>query len=116
MKEAEYIIGIYNYVLSEKQSEKASAYYILYLLDQNGLMENHERPGPFYSLEELNQYAYSLCEEANAKKISLVSAEEYNTLLENTQQISEFQKDLLEKGSVLENIARKKKSILSRIF
>ena len=72
--------------------------------------------GPFLSLETLNQYAFALCEELNAAQINLLSVADYNSLLENQQLASDFHRDLLEKGNVLENIERKKKGLLSRIF
>jgi hypothetical protein len=64
----------------------------------------------------LDQYAFALCEELNAAKISLLSVEEYNTLLETTHMSSDFHRDLVEKGNVMENIERKKKGFLTKFF
>ena len=72
--------------------------------------------GPFDSLTTLNQFAFKLCEELNAAKVSLFSVQDYNGLLENSQTASDFYRDLLEKGNVMENIERKKKGFLSRFF
>ena len=137
MKEIEYIVGIYNFTNPQPDLGGEAAYYLLYLLDEKGMLEFdralklfNERfdeigktaepianaIGPFLSLDKVNQYAFSLCEELNAAKVSLLSVEEYNTLFESTQLASDFHRDLLEKGSVMENIERKKKGFLGRFF
>ena len=138
MKEIEYVVGIYNFFNPFPEDEQESYYYLLYLLDEKGILEREvalqifkehyssveiaglKTPsntiGPFLTLEKLNQYAFALCEELNASKISLLSVQEYNSLLEYGQQASDFLRDLLEKGNVLENIERKQKSFLSRFF
>lgn len=140
MKDTEYIVGVFNYINAFPELHSESAYYILYLLDEKGLLDKtsaiklyNERfksadaiddgplsgskmIGPFESTDLLNQYAFQLCEEFNAEKVSLLSVQEYNSLLENTQTASDFHRDLLEKGNVMENIERKKKGFLSRFF
>ncbi len=138
MKEIEYVVGIYNYFNPFPEDGSEPYYYMLYLLDEKGLLEKegalklfderftsselegHRSPpntiGPFISLEKLNQYAFALCEEVNAAQVSLLSVSEYNTMLENSQQATDFHRDLLEKGNVMENIERKKKGFLSRFF
>jgi hypothetical protein len=138
MKEIEYIVGVYNFFNPFPEDGQEAYYYLLYLLDEKGMLEKetatklfHERfspeeikglkplhnaMGPFVSLESVNQYAFALCEEFNAAKISLLSVQEYNSLLDQNQEASDFHRDLLEKGNVMENIERKKKGFLSRIF
>jgi hypothetical protein len=140
MKDTEYIIGIYNFVNANPEIQADSAYYILYLLDEKGLLDrsaaiklyeerfqsnlsgahdflnNHGMIGPFESTDFLNQFAFQLCEELNAEKVSLLSVSDYNLLLESTQTASDFHRDLLLKGNVMENIERKKKGFLSRFF
>lgn len=138
MKEIEYIIGIYNFYNPYPEDGQESYYYMMYMLDEKGMLEREvalnlfsERftteeiqglktppntVGPFVSLEKLNQYAFALCEELNAAKISLLSVQEYNSLLESSQQALDFHHDLLEKGNVIENIERKQKGFLSRFF
>lgn len=138
MKEIEYIVGIYNFFNPYPEDGQESYYYMLYLLDEKGFLEKevamklfaesyssqetaglkipHNTVGPFISLEKLNQYSFALCEELNAAKISLLSVQEYNALLEQGQQASDFHRDLLEKGNVMENIERKQKGFLSRFF
>lgn len=138
MKEIEYIVGIHHFFNPFPEEGQESFYYLLYLLDEKGLLEQEvasklyssrfqsaevlefKSPrnaiGPFTSLEQLNQYSFALCEEFNAAKISLLSVSEYNSLLEESLEASDFHRDLLEKGNVMENIERKPKSILSRFF
>lgn len=140
MKDTEYIVGIYNYINATPELNSDSAYYLLYLLDEKGLLEkslamklydesfkseltsvseHHDGSkmiGPFESTEKLSQFAFSLCEELNAEKVSLLSVQDYNALLESSQTASDFHRDLLLKGNVMENIERKKKGFLSRFF
>ena len=141
MKDVEYIVGVYNSINANPVIGTPQAFYLLYLLDEKGMLEleaaqkiylesfkpemsmdellvdfNKSKIGPFESLEKLNQFAFQLCEVLNASKVSLLSVSEYNTFLENAQNASDFHKDLLEKGNVMENIDRKKKGFFSRIF
>jgi hypothetical protein len=125
MKEAEYIIGIYNQLIVDLENPDSLGYYFVYLLDQSGVIEIDENTvihngkkviGPFQGLDELNQFAFSLCEKFNAEKIMLFSVAEYNSLLEKNQEAQNFHRDLLDKGNVLLNIDRKKKGIISRLF
>jgi hypothetical protein len=110
---------------------------LLYLLDEKGLLDKagahklyeerfkselssaniHQKMiGPFESTDQLNQYAFQLCEELNAQKVTLLSVQEYNALLESSQTAADFHRDLLLQGNVMENIERKKKGFLSRFF
>ena len=137
MIDTEYIVGVYNYINASPELHNESAYYLLYLLDEKGLLDKslahkiydeHFKAelmgadvlpnmiGPFASTESLNQFSFQLCEELNAEKVSLFSIQEYNGLLESSQTASDFHRDLLEKGNVMENIERKKKGFLRRFF
>jgi hypothetical protein len=137
MKEIEYIVGIYNFFNPHPDLGSEAAFYLLYILDEKGILEKevaqklfaerfkdvgiNAEPlagaiGPFVSLERVDQYAFALCEELNAAKVSLLSVEEYNILLESTHQASDFYRDLVEKGNVMENIERKKKGFITRFF
>ena len=138
MKDIEYIVGIYNFINANPEIHSESAYYFLYLMDEKGLMDkasaiklyndhfkngteellgdDGKMIGPFLSTDHLNQFAFQLCEELNAAKVSLLSVQDYNNLLENTQSASDFHRDLLLKGNVIENIERKGKGFFSRIF
>jgi hypothetical protein len=137
MKDTEYIIGVFNFINANPEIQSDSAYYFLYLLDEKGLLDKsaarklyNERfkselsnsdlqpnmIGPFDSVSSLNQFAFQLCEELNAEKVSLLSVQEYNSLLESSQVASDFHRDLLLKGNIMENIERKKKGFFSRFF
>ena len=138
MKEIDYIVGIYHHYVLNPSEQLEPYYYLLYLLDEKGMLElegardlykekflndlnSHQKVpqniiGPFITIESLNQYAFALCEELNAAQINLLSVTDYNSLLENHQVSSDFQRDLLEKGNIIENIERKKKGFLSRFF
>jgi hypothetical protein len=137
MKDTEYIVGVYNFINTNPEVHSDSAYYLLYVLDEKGLLDKsaahklyderfkseltsadvrQNMIGPFASTETLNQFAFQLCEELNAEKVSLLSVQEYNSLLESTQTASDFYRNLIEKGNVMENIERKKKGFLSRFF
>ena len=138
MREIEYIVGIYNNFNPYPEEGQEEYYFMLYLLDEKGLLEKEGAQklfkerflsehlegvkcppnmiGPFLALENVNQFAFALCEELNAAQVSLMSVSEYNSLLENSQLASDFHRDLLEKGNVMENIERKKKGFLSRFF
>lgn len=137
MKDTEYIIGVFNFLNANPEIQSDSAYYFLYLLDEKGLLDKsaarklyNERfkselsnsdlqpnmIGPFDSVSSLNQFAFQLCEELNAEKVSLLSVQEYNSLLESSQVASDFHRDLLLKGNIMENIERKKKGFFSRFF
>ena len=135
--DTEYIVGIFNFINVFPELSGEPAYYLLYLLDEKGLLdkstalklyqehfkssltEDFLHPkliGPFESMDRLNQFAFQLCEEQNAEKISLISVQEYNNLLEGAQIASDFHRDLLQQGNVMENIEHKKKGFLSRFF
>jgi hypothetical protein len=140
MKDTEYIVGVYNYINANPELNSDSAYFLLYLLDQRGILDRQEAVklydehfksklmsdelmvssskmiGPFESTDLLNQFAFQFCEVLNAEKVTLISVQEYNTLLEGSQTASDFHRDLLLQGNVMENIERKKKGFLSRFF
>jgi hypothetical protein len=137
MKEVEYIVGIYNNFNPFPENPDDMGYYFLYLLDQKGVLDLEDAKksylekyalseenaalkkgfiGPFDGIESVNQYAFLLCEKLNAAKVSLLSVAEYNALLESSPNSLELQNDLINKGNVLENIERKKKGFLSKLF
>lgn len=129
----DYLIGVYQYFNPFPEEERGSAYYLLYLLDQRGVLEKEDAKnlfkennpdydlkskwiGPFESLDNINQFAFLLCEKLDAQKISLLSVPEYNGLLEQTLHASDFHRDLLEKGNIIENIDKKDKSFFQKLF
>ncbi len=137
MKDTEYIICIYNYLNLAPELHNISSYYFLYFLDERGLLDtssvkklyderfkaeesqdnlSQKLIGPFESIDQLSQFSFQLCEKLNAGKVSNLSVQEYNILLEGNQLASDFYRDLIEQGNVIENIERKKKGFLKRFF
>jgi hypothetical protein len=138
MKEIESIVGIFKFFNPSPVDQNDSYYYILYLLDEKGILEKQEAIelfeseyrselavegksqqkliGPFVSIERLDQFAFALCEKYNAAKINLLSIDEYNSLIETHQEVHLLHQDILEKGNIITNIERKKKGLLSRFF
>lgn len=134
MKEVEYLVGIYHF-LDPKIDGLGKSYYLLYLFDEKGfldhqtakeayrefcgnetLSDNARHIGPFESVEQLDKYSFLLCEKLNAAKISLLSVEEYNGLLEKATELQGLMNDLLDKGNVIQNIDRKKKGFFAQFF
>lgn len=134
MREVESVVAIYNFFNPRPEEIDEAGFYLLYLLDEKGLLElegarklflnafndinymDVKYIGPFENQDRLNQFAFTLCEDLNAGRISLLSAQEYNNLLENHQQVEDLYQDLLAKGDMIENVERKKKGFLSRFF
>lgn len=133
----ETIVGIYHYFQPRAHEGNPPQYYLLHVLDHRGVLDHEmltkiykdkfqhspdrddEMMGPFDSLEELNKYAYFLCEEVNAPRVSLLSVTEYNLLLENASELNGLVFDLKNKGNVLENIERDNKKtygFFSKLF
>lgn len=137
MKEFEYVLGIYHYFKPFALNPEPASFYFLYFFDQHGFLDlkeaqdlylnhfkeqgaekalEHSYIGPFESIEKLNQYAFRLCEELDAKKINLISASEYNSFLESSTQAAQLASDILEKGNALENLDKKKPGLFKRLF
>lgn len=133
----ETIVGIYHFFQPRIHEGNPPMYYLLHLLDHRGILDretalkvyrtkvseevdrDHEIIGPFESLEQLNQYAFALCEEINAPRVSLLSVAEYNLLLENSHDLINLAIDIKSKGNILENIDREEKTkngFFSKIF
>ena len=124
----ETIVGIYHYFQPKVHDAINPEYYLLYVMDHRGMIDRDlaekiyrekivpsdfqvkDLIGPFESLDELNKFAFLLCEEINAPKISLLSVQEYNLLLESAQDIHSLLGDLKSKGNTLENIDREDKN------
>ncbi len=133
----ETIVAIYHYFQPQALDAINPEYYILYVLDHRGMIDREiaekiykesilpnefqhkDLIGPFESLDELNKFAFLLCESINAPRVSLMSVQDYNLLLENSFDTHNFLNDLKTKGNILENIDReenKKSGFFSKIF
>ncbi len=137
MKEFEYVLGIYHHFKPFALNPEPASFYFLYFFDQHGFLDLKEAQelylthfkeegaekalecsyiGPFENLDKLNQYAFRLCEELDAKKINLISAMEFNNFLESSNSASQLSAEILDKGNVLENLDKKKPSLFKRLF
>ncbi len=134
MNQDETIVGLYHFFSPRFHEGLPPQYYLLHILDHRGILDrelvlrvlrekmqiepdrDQDLVGSFESLEKLNQFAFLLCEEVGAPKISLLSISEYNLLLENSEGIEGFLHDLKTKGNLLENIDLGEKMSASKGF
>jgi len=140
MLEENSIIGIYGHYsdqdMATQKKELGSSYYLIYLFDQNGIIdtnsskriyrdlfkrsteEKQTKIGPFENTTELSQYAFELCDRMNAGKICLHSVQDYNSLMTEISTVDEWKKALLEKGNCIQNPDKNKgqKGFFSRMF
>lgn len=132
------IIGIYAHTSddSAKKIDKhhSANYLIKYIFNRDGLLDEEilakaykqlskkgkERGGPgkyFEDISSLSDFARSVCEEVNASRISLISVQKYNAILEEVSSVTELQSALREQGKILTNSNFKGKgSLLGKIF
>jgi hypothetical protein len=139
MKISDALVGVYDYFNESYVKEnslsgaKGASFYFLYLLDKTGLLNRDELAsvyqevlgvelkshyvGPFENLESLNQFAFNLCQKKDAEKIYILSAEEYNQIIENSvNDVSTFSQAIMAKANCLENIDHRKKGFLGKLF
>ncbi len=133
----ETIVGIYHFFHPRSHENALPQYYLLHILDHRGFLDrelsvrvyaekfnreldrDQEIVGPFESLEELSSFSYDLASAVDSPKVSLLSVNDYNLLLENATDMSSFIFDLKNKGNILENIEKsqqKKIGFFSKIF
>lgn len=135
MRERETIYAVYKYITADVATS-APAYYLFRCFDHLGPIDAetmHSRfkelfpeeqmvstPyfGPFPNLSVLNQFAFSLAEELNANKACLLSLSDFNSLLDCVGSIAELSENMIEVGTVIDNINKsdKRKSIFSKIL
>jgi len=73
--------------------------------------------GPFGDIEQLNRFAYLICERLDAEQIVVVGLDEYNRTLEISKETEDFFKNLQSKGNILENVEKKSnRNFLKKIF
>lgn len=133
MSNNESIVMIYDY--KEGGEVKPSAYYLLYVFDEAGLLDSEpminvyeeliqKQPegegmpfGPFESLNFLNQFAFKVCEKNNEAMVSLLSVNDYNQVMEQATSGSNLFQEFVERGNRIENLDHKSKGgILGKIF
>ena len=130
----DHLVGVYHYFSPHGGS---AAYYLLYLMGAQGLIEyevlqkayremffSSQRPmnehfaGPFEGLENLQQYVLRLCVQLDLSSAHLVSANDFNQIMENTATGEDLVTRLIAQGHELENLdkAKRKKGLLGKIF
>jgi hypothetical protein len=73
--------------------------------------------GPFDSLEELSKFCFKICDELKLPFITLHSLEEFNTVVEESSNLTELLSGLKNGGNLLENVSvSQKKSFFDRVL
>jgi len=73
--------------------------------------------GPFVSIDEIKRFGYKLCLEIEVERVYFLSVEKYNMVVQQTHQIKDLNKALLDQAEFLDNLERKNKlNLLDRIF
>lgn len=125
------VVGVYHYKTASV--EEGGLYYLSTLFCDSGVLEkNHiqelfeheystkihpgEAVGPFDGLDDLNRFAFRVCEEFDFSFISLHSVEQYNSSLQEVSDSAELIEKLLSEGNIIQNIERKKKGFFNKFF
>jgi hypothetical protein len=75
------------------------------------------RAGPFARLEDLQRYAYALCDQIGVARVILIDRDEYNQKVEHATSLDELREILPTMGSAMENADHSKGgTIWSKIF
>ena len=73
--------------------------------------------GPFDSLEDLSKFCFKICDELKLPYITLHSLEEFNSVVEESSNLSELLSGLKNGGNLLENVSiTQKKSFFERVL
>jgi len=128
------LVGIYHYFAP---AQEAAAYYLLYIFDQQGLVDrdtleqvytdmffSSQRKmdaryvGPFESLENLQQYVLRLCGQQDVAHAHLFATTDFNQMLDNITTADDLRVLLSTQGHQLENLEKikRKKGLLGKIF
>ena len=142
MFEKDAVICIYHYLSAESVEGEGNSsgregyyYYFLYAFDQSGLispdvlLETYfekfqseinagEYIGPFNNLDELNQYAFVLMEKLDAGSVYSISVQEYNAVIEESENVMELLENLIKHANGLKNIEKtnRSKGLFGKIF
>ena len=130
----DHLVGVYNYF---SPAGGNAAYYILYLMGEDGLVErevllkayqemffssqrkmDEHYGGPFEGLENLQQFVLRLCVQLDIGQAHLLAASDFNQILENAAAAPELVETMIARGHTLENLdkAKRKKGLLGKIF
>lgn len=136
---SESIIAIHSYLSEENEAGQMAgqAFYLMYLFDENGILDQEplrnvyyelfskfpqDRSkgfvGPFENMTALNQYALAVCENMNSHQICLLPLKEYNSVMEEVVESPvALRNSLITRGNCIENLEKgRKKGIFSKIF
>ncbi len=73
--------------------------------------------GPFESLEDLSKFCFTICDELKLPYITLHSLDEFNTIIEDSSNVSELMSALRNGGNLLENISiTQRRSFFERVL
>lgn len=108
---------------------------IMAIFNQDGLVEetvleeeflqlfNHEPKAigegtiaPFDSLEDIQKFGFNICQKLRNSGVSLVSLDDYNTLISESHKIEDLKQKLEEKGNFLKNPDVEKSGFFNKIF
>lgn len=122
---------IYNYLPYEKEGKIQSCYKILNFFSETGnveestlnsVLENFTSNGPnnwicFDNLDELGNFAMEVCKKLEGPEVLILSAQDYNLAVENTQDIRGFREIFRRYGTCLENPNKTvKKNVFTKLF
>ncbi len=119
-----------------KKGLSLSNYYILNVFDKNREIDwdiltetfkdlflddceiKGEGPlGPFDNLTSLNRFSFEVLKKLKAKTVHLLSAEEFNSIIERSSSACDFKKIIEGNSKKIENISQKRNSsIFQRFF
>ena len=136
MRDRETIYFVYKYITPTSPEAVEPSYYLIRSFDNLGPIESEIMNGlfseyfpeekismapylgPFPNLSALNKFSFALVEKLNATRACLLSLTDFNSLLDCVGSIAELGENMVEVGSVIDNIAKseKKKSIFSKIL
>ncbi len=139
MGERDTVFAIYKYLTNDglEGEQGEPSYYLIRVFDNTGrvddetlfslfhdaypeipVMEGAKYVGPFPNLTVVNKFSFGLCEELDADRICLLSVLDYNSIIDNTSNVSELSSKMLEVGSVIENIEKEErgKGLLNKFF
>lgn len=135
MFKLESTIAIYKYLMQNELGPLGEpAYYIIEFFDGDGpIEEDHFREvyedlypnrenktaycGPFESLDELNKFAFQLCQDARMARACILSTDDFNKSVEEADTVEYLLEKLQAAGEVMVNPEVEESSgLLGRLF
>ena len=125
------LLALYHYF---NLGNREAAYYIAAILSSGERLErdfleqyygdlfhtpcNPDFVGPFEAPENMNEYLFGLGEHLETSRVAILSAEEYNAIVEAVTNKEELQKRLFSSSTILNNphAPVKRRGLLGKIF